>query len=380
MERINRDAVGQWRSAKWQEEVGVTRLTRWLAGPLLHRIPCLYLLCMLTEHLESECFRFVQNGRMYRELGGLMAQLECVHQHARCSSTRPRALKETGRCLVRSLVQRGAACIPYTSFRTLQLRGKAAPGKFASVDALEDLNICNRSSISLLVRCCFVGPSSLFPCDRLSDYFEVPIETRGWIHTWENCYSHRVNSTSVIVRHSAVESRSLSFSQQERIVVEAIRVEPKVLVNVQTSDGKVVVEHLILSPDAITAVEPEADVERPYNGLRQIFDRLLIRLGFLSGDCPRNARNIGRFEPHMVEHGFRGVDHASNERLLNELKHPYTVRAPRKVKAKSAPTSKDFEQLKGSLKATWSQTQKHKWRCFVTEAEQTALFRYGPEP
>ncbi|KAL3675192.1 hypothetical protein R1sor_025140 [Riccia sorocarpa] len=33
----------------------------------------------------------------------------------------------------------------------------------------------------------------------------------------------------------------------------------------------------------------------------------------------RNARNVKKFEPHMIEHGFSGVDHAANDREMDKL-------------------------------------------------------------
>ncbi|KAL3698842.1 hypothetical protein R1sor_012918 [Riccia sorocarpa] len=100
----------------------------------------------------------------------------------------------------------------------------------------------------------------------------------------------------------------------------------------------------------------------------------------LQGDCPCKAKNITKFEAHMREHGFRGVDHVANERLLAELKNRCRVRATPKRKSWVVPTARDYLHLRSNLKTVWNQTLMRKYRCFVAEAISSGLFRFGPEP
>ncbi|KAL3689089.1 hypothetical protein R1sor_015398 [Riccia sorocarpa] len=76
----------------------------------------------------------------------------------------------------------------------------------------------------------------------------------------------------------------------------------------------------------------------------QIYKR--TRFGFLYvclvGECPRNAKNAGKFEPHMLQHGFSGIDHVANERFLCTLKNRCGVRTPAKPRRQFAAKPKDF--------------------------------------
>ncbi|KAL3696492.1 hypothetical protein R1sor_010568 [Riccia sorocarpa] len=114
----------------------------------------------------------------------------------------------------------------------------------------------------------------------------------------------------------------------------------------------------------------------------QIYRR--TKCGFLYvrwvGECARNARNLDRFVPHMENHGFCGVDLDANAHALAELKPRIKKQVARHRRRKPVPKSKDFLQLGGSIKAAWVQTCRRKWKMFVAEAEESALFRFGPEP
>ncbi|KAL3693906.1 hypothetical protein R1sor_007557 [Riccia sorocarpa] len=179
------------------------------------------------------------------------------------------------------------------------------------------------------------------------------------------------NTVSVLLKRPASEFSGLPISMQDRLIVEAFREEPKVVVNIRTGDGKAVVERMLDSDAVVAPVGTDVVVERHGGLLRGLID---------IGECARNARNLGKFEPHLREHGFRGVDSASNERLLAELKNRHQVRRRRPRKVASTATATDFMQLQGSLKAAWRQTCRRKWKQFYAEAEQSALFRFGPEP
>ncbi|KAL3687777.1 hypothetical protein R1sor_014086 [Riccia sorocarpa] len=100
----------------------------------------------------------------------------------------------------------------------------------------------------------------------------------------------------------------------------------------------------------------------------------------LIGECPRNARNAGKFEPHMLEHCFSGIDHVANERFLCTLKNRLGVRTPARLRRRSVAKPKDFVTLRRKLLARWSQTVSRKWQAFPAEAEKSALCRFGPEP
>ncbi|KAL3677634.1 hypothetical protein R1sor_027582 [Riccia sorocarpa] len=163
---------------------------------------------------------------------------------------------------------------------------------------------------------------------------------------------------------------------QEALVSEICRPEPKVFATNRTIDGKAVVEHLSTAAvaDEGEVVGDAPVVNQPQAGvLKQMLDKLL-------GDSPRNARNVRKFEPHMIEHGFSGLDHNMDAQKLAEMKHPWRIRTPQQQRARSAPTAQDFLQLRSSLKVAWIQTNKRKWRSFISEAENSARFRYGSEP
>ncbi|KAL3680111.1 hypothetical protein R1sor_023067 [Riccia sorocarpa] len=216
------------------------------------------------------------------------------------------------------------------------------------------------------------------------------------------------NSASAILLRNAKEFRALSFSGQERSVLDACREEPRVVVTIRTYDGKAVIEQLLSSNATDASLDIVVEPEPQPSIMRQILDRdyssaghssmgshvavvgqhyqiyKRSKFGFLyvclQGDCARNARNAGRFEPHMKQHGFTGIDHAANERVLLELKNLTTGRQCKPRRSKSTPTRKDFLHLRSSLRAAWTQATKRKWTSFVNEAKSSALFRFGPEP
>ncbi|KAL3681362.1 hypothetical protein R1sor_024318 [Riccia sorocarpa] len=174
------------------------------------------------------------------------------------------------------------------------------------------------------------------------------------------------NSVTVMLKRSPADFRALSYHLQDRVVVDACRDEPVFFANIRTYNGRSVVEQLFNIDIADTVVEPVAvAVVEPQPGL---------------ADCSRNARNITKFEPHMREHGFRGVDHVANEKVLAELKNRGRRRPTTKRKTQTLPTARDFIQLRSSVNAAWKRTVKRKYERFVAEAESSALFRFGPEP
>ncbi|KAL3698939.1 hypothetical protein R1sor_016961 [Riccia sorocarpa] len=166
-----------------------------------------------------------------------------------------------------------------------------------------------------------------------------------------------------MLKRSALDFRSLPYLLQERLVLEASRLEPKFLANIKTVEGRPVVEQLVPYDETTAPLEPPMDAEHQRGG-----------------DCPRNARNMGKFKPYMQEHGFSGLDHAANERMLGSLKNRWRHRTTAKKMSRSVPGPKVFLILRTTLFARWSQTLTRKWQGFLAETERSALLWFGPEP
>ncbi|KAL3702122.1 hypothetical protein R1sor_020144 [Riccia sorocarpa] len=130
----------------------------------------------------------------------------------------------------------------------------------------------------------------------------------GSLHGW-SVKATVFSSTYIVLGRSASDFRDLPFAMHDRIITEAFHEEPKVIATLRVIDGKVVVEHLLDSHAATTA--PAVEVEQQTSALRQFLDKVLIK----------NARNVHKFEAHMKEHGFRGIDHACNDRAVAEFKN-----------------------------------------------------------
>ncbi|KAL3691669.1 hypothetical protein R1sor_005320 [Riccia sorocarpa] len=205
----------------------------------------------------------------------------------------------------------------------------------------------------------------------------------------------------MLVGRTAWELRALPFAVQEKVVSEACRQNARVVVSIRTCHGKSIIEHM--APVVEASVDDPIVLDPGRSGVRQIslvwFFAMASELAIAGihydiyrhspysflyvchvGNCPRNARNVKRFEPHVLEHGFSGIHHDADKRRLQTLKTGYRKRSRVPRPPRDTPSARDYAQLRVSLKTQWRQTAKRKSRHFFDEAQTSAKYRYGPKP
>ncbi|KAL3692057.1 hypothetical protein R1sor_005708 [Riccia sorocarpa] len=204
------------------------------------------------------------------------------------------------------------------------------------------------------------------------------------------------NSASILLGRNATELRALPPASQERIVGDACSHNARFCVHIRTHRGKAVIEQMIpydhatippvqrtgirlIGPHLLLTMAPQLAIAGQHY---QVYRKSMYGVLYVCyiGDCPRNASNLERFVPHMKEHGFLGVDRDSDRRQLQTLKNTTWLRTPRLRQPRDTASECDYIRLRGNLKAQWSQTLKRKQRAFLSEAQHSAQFRYGPKP
>ncbi|KAL3693793.1 hypothetical protein R1sor_007444 [Riccia sorocarpa] len=181
------------------------------------------------------------------------------------------------------------------------------------------------------------------------------------------------NNVAVLLDKTASELRALPFSVQEQIVSECCQEKQRFLVSIRTGPGEPIIED-------ISRIDERVDVDLAVAG-KHYDIYLQSKYGFiyvcLVGDCPRNARNMESFKPHMVvDHGFTCLDREADDVLMQSVKSGKRPRCRHVRPTRHVPTDKDYLQVRTSLKAQWVQTQKRKWQACHVEAEKSAKFSY----